>query len=116
MHALMLSLQLSVLSILAPGPEADVAVAVAIGLAHADRVTIDVPVTVEVAEIKPSMEADGAKPQLNTIEWVRTCDQYGCRLVPRTPSPNALVVPPAGSQVAAEASPTTKEDAARVYW
>jgi hypothetical protein len=102
-------------------PTADAAVAVAIGLACADRATIEVPVTVEIArpEARPAKRSGPKTPGRGPLssapvpdrtagpaEWVRICGPNGCRWDPRpsghsgpqtvpTDVPDAAPVPPA---------------------
>jgi len=113
MMGLLLGLQLSAFSfpLCAAAPDADTAAAVAIGLARAEHARIEVPVSVEVAKTKPSPSVDVRPPASEAIEWVRTCDQYGCRLVPRVPSPGASrPLPPAnGASASASSVPGGEE-------
>jgi hypothetical protein len=111
MTGLLLGLQLTAFSFqLSAAPDAETAVAVAIGLVRAEQASIEVPVSVEVAAIKPSARADLRTPETEAIEWVRTCDQYGCRLVPRMPSPTASQAPaPASSMPGGEEATSTAE-------
>jgi hypothetical protein len=108
MCGLMLSLQLLAISFLATSQDTDAAVAVAIGLAHADRVAMEVPAAVEVAAAKPATNAEAAEPQVDAIELVRSCDRYGCRLVPRPPKSGTSDATPR-SQDAAELASTVKQ-------
>jgi len=83
MTSLLLALQLSAFSVPLSAfdvPDAATSAAVAVGLAMAERTSIEVAVSVEVAGPRPSGKAE-------PIEWIRTCDPYGCRLVPRAPVP-----------------------------
>jgi len=112
MTGLLLGLQLSAFSLplLAAAPDADAAVAVAVGLARAEDASIEVPVSVEVAKPKPPARANQASPEGDPIEWVRTCDQYGCRLVPRVPSPAMAQPSPAANRDPAPAAATRGEE------
>jgi hypothetical protein len=111
MTGLFLGLQLSAFGFQfwAMAPDADIAVAVAVGLARAEHGTIEVPVSVEVAAVKPSATVDLRAPRTEAIEWVRTCDQYGCRLMPRMP-PGAARPPSAASQGPAATDSSTPGD------
>lgn len=95
MTFLLLALQLSAFSVplsAFDAPDAATSAAVAVGLAMAERTSIEVAVSVEVAGPPPSANSE-------PIEWIRTCDPYGCRLVPRVPVPGG-VQPAAADQAA----------------
>ncbi len=108
MIGLVLSFQLSVFSLsLSAAPDADTAVAIAVGLARAGRPRVEAPVSVEVAAPRPPAKAGPQRPQGGRIEWVPTCDQHGCRLVPRILPPDvSRAAPPAGQDAAADSSTT----------
>jgi len=112
MTGLLLGLQLSAFGfqLWAIPPDADTAVAVAVGLACAEHTSIEVPVSVEVAAVKQSAGADLRTREVEAIEWVHTCDRYGCRLVPRVPSPGVVRPSPAASQDPPPASSTPADE------
>jgi hypothetical protein len=88
MLGLILSFQLVAFSVsLSAVPDADTAVAIAVGLAGAGCQAVEVPVSVEVVSPEPPVEAGPQKPEARRIEWGPTCDEHGCRLVPRIVSP-----------------------------
>jgi hypothetical protein len=103
MTVLVLSFPLTVfgLSLWAGPRDADTAVAVAVGLADAGRAMVEVPASVEVASPRRPVKADSQKPDGGRIEWVPTCDQYGCRLVPRIVSAES---PRAATQLGPDAA------------
>ena len=103
MTSLLLGIQLSIFGLQA-AEEVDAAAAVAVGLARAESACMEAPVTLEVAKAKPSARVDGTETKTGTIEWVPTCDQYGCRLVPRLSSPDAAGLPAAEGPVAGPVS------------
>jgi hypothetical protein len=90
-----------------PAPEA--AVAVAIGLAWANSGTIELPVTVEIAEpdaqaappAGPEVPAprfmpppDAHDPAGQPVEWVRICGPNGCQWIPGPGLPDRAHVAP----------------------
>jgi hypothetical protein len=81
-----------------PYPAPDAAVAVAIGLAWADRATIELPVTVEIA-----------RPEAG-LEWTRICGPNGCRLVPRLSPPGGAHASPGEGPDAAAAPSAAGDD------
>jgi hypothetical protein len=84
----LLSAQLTAFSIsLSAVPDADTAVAIAISLARVGRQAVEVPVSVDVVDSELPANASPQKPEDRRIEWVPTCDEHGCRLVPRILSP-----------------------------
>jgi hypothetical protein len=112
MNGLMIGFSLMAISLLAASPDTDVAVAVAIGLAHADQMRIEVPAMVDVVAAESTAEVNAVTPEPNKTEWVRTCDQDGCRLVPRIPVSGLSATPPIASQNSATASSAKREPAA----
>ncbi len=111
MTSLLLALQLSAFSVplsafsVPPSafdvPDAATSAAVAVGLAMAERTSIEAAMSVEVAGPPPSANSE-------PIEWIRTCDPYGCRLVPRASVPGG--VRPAAEQAAPQPKPMPFSD------
>lgn len=91
MTSLLLAIQLSAFSVplsALDAPDAATATAVAVGLALAERTSIEVAVSIEVAGPQPPAKAEPENQESKPVEWIRTCDPYGCRLVPRVPVPS----------------------------
>lgn len=84
MTALVFGFQLTAFTLsLSAAPDAGTAVAVAVGLVRADGAPDDVPASVQVTRPGPSASAGLLSPEGERIEWVRMCDENGCRLVRR---------------------------------
>jgi hypothetical protein len=106
-------------------PTAYAAVAVAIGLAWADRATIEVPVTVEIArpEARPAKLPGPKVPGRGSLssafvpgraaapaEWTRVCGPNGCRWVPRPSGRSGPQTAPADVPDAAPAPPAVGDE------
>ena len=106
-------------------PTPDAAVAVAIGLAWADRATIELPVTVEIArpEARPAKLPGPKIPGCESLssalvpdraaepaEWIRVCGLNGCRLIPRPSGRSGPQTAPANIPDAAPAPPAVSDE------